>query len=342
MEIIKICDNNKQILCDFISHDLPSSFRYFKKRTIDCIKNHYITIVGVIDNNIMSYAHIDFDDETKKYWFGICVLNDYQHHGYGKQLVKYIIDIFDESEIDNLYLTVDHDNNIARKLYLENGFEIIDDSKTYYIMKLSKYKNVLYLPVSYGEALDKLSILYIKYTNINDERKYYAKCEYDMLYGKLQQYIDKCKFYYDELNKSNLIIWNLQNEFRKINNDTMKYELCDRIMNENNRRFRIKNKINNILNSTLKEQKGYDVTTAVIYFDKYIEDIDKCISIIIDRSLSYDNVKILCNKILYDKLINIISDKIITMEITDLSTHSFLLSKYKYLNCDIYVNNDKL
>ena len=47
--------------------------------------------------------------------------------------------------------------------------------------------NILYLPVSLGEAIDKLSILDIKYEKITDNRRNDVKNEYDLLYDKLKE-----------------------------------------------------------------------------------------------------------------------------------------------------------
>ena len=44
-----------------------------------------------------------------------------------------------------------------------------------------KTNDILYLPVSLGEAIDKLSILHIKYEKIMDNRKNDVKNEYDLL-----------------------------------------------------------------------------------------------------------------------------------------------------------------
>ena len=45
------------------------------------------------------------------------------------------------------------------------------------------------LPVSIGEALDKLSILDIKLEMIKDSRRENVKIEYYLLYNKLEKYI---------------------------------------------------------------------------------------------------------------------------------------------------------
>jgi hypothetical protein len=84
LNILEITENNICLLKDFIyNNKLPNTFRYFNKRTIDVIKNHLITII-LLDNELtLGYAHIDFDDN--KYWFGICILENYQGMGNGKK-----------------------------------------------------------------------------------------------------------------------------------------------------------------------------------------------------------------------------------------------------------------
>jgi len=60
------------------------------------------------------------------------------------------------------------------------------------------------LPVSIGEALDKLSILDIKMARISDyTRKAYVHKEYTALYEILAQYVKKFQFHYKILYQLN-------------------------------------------------------------------------------------------------------------------------------------------
>ena len=113
----------------------------------------------------------------------------------------------------------------------------------------------LILPVSLGEGLDKLSILDIKISKIKDERKENCLKEYNELYEILKQYIDSLSYHYRILKEINLTIWNLQ---ENIHNDTNLTKTYGEVLKENDRRFRMKKKINNIMNSSLKEEKGYN------------------------------------------------------------------------------------
>jgi GNAT superfamily N-acetyltransferase len=130
---IEITEDNIEILDNFIiKNTLPSTFRYFNKRKSDVIKNHIITILLMNDDIIIGYAHIDYEN---KYWFGICVLDDYKNKGYGTQLIKYIFNHEKIKKLNEIYLTVDKINNIAIHLYLKFNFTIIDEKDTLYFMK---------------------------------------------------------------------------------------------------------------------------------------------------------------------------------------------------------------
>jgi hypothetical protein len=74
--------------------------------------------------------------------------------------------------------------------------------------------NIIYLPVSLGEALDKLSILSLKLEKIKDGRIEDVKLEYNLLFDYLKDYIIIYNFLYDELKKINLEIWNYMDLLR--------------------------------------------------------------------------------------------------------------------------------
>ena len=74
--------------------------------------------------------------------------------------------------------------------------------------------NIINLPVSLGEAIDKLTILEIKLENIKDCRKLEVKNEYDILYNQLYNIIEKYKSYYNLMKEINLDIWYLMDKLR--------------------------------------------------------------------------------------------------------------------------------
>jgi ribosomal protein S18 acetylase RimI-like enzyme len=103
----------------------------FIKRDINCVKNHLITVILLYNDITIGYAHIDHED---KYWFGICILNEYQGKGFGKLLMEYLFEHEKIKQISNIYLTVDKINEPAIKLYKKYNFNIIEEHETYYLM----------------------------------------------------------------------------------------------------------------------------------------------------------------------------------------------------------------
>ena len=129
----------------------------------------------------------------------------------------------------------------------------------------TNHDNLLYLPVSLGEAIDKLTILDIKLDKITDDRKRDVKIEYDLLYDKLKEFIIKYENLYDTMKKVNLLIWDMMDILRDETIDEQQYlKICKECTDYNDVRFRIKNKINCVSASLLKEQKSYKINRFLI------------------------------------------------------------------------------
>ena len=69
------------------------------------------------------------------------------------------------------------------------------------------------LPVSLGEALDKLTILEIKLLRISDSRREDCQKEHDVLLMQLKQYKDHFQHYYKLLLNINTTLWDIQDKF---------------------------------------------------------------------------------------------------------------------------------
>ena len=161
---------------------------------------------------------------------------------------------------------------------------------------------IIYLPVSLGEAIDKLTILDIKLDNIKDDRKLDVKIEYDLLFEKLKNFINKYNDLYISMKKVNLIIWKQMDILRDGDTTNETYmKICKECIEMNDVRFRIKNKINLISNSTIKEQKGYKISRIIIKFDLVNSliynknDLDDLLNIFTNaiKYLSYTNDEII-------------------------------------------------
>jgi len=150
---------------------------------------------------------------------------------------------------------------------------------------------MLRLPVSIGEAVDKLTILDIKCKRITDPIKLqHCKVEYQALYDELQAHIVNYPFHYGLLYKINDEIWTIQDDFRK--NPTKEH--CVSILDKNDMRFRLKNILNNLTNSHLREQKGYPKRRALVFHHLGLGDHVCLIGAVRYVALQYDETVIFC------------------------------------------------
>ena len=121
---------------------------------------------------------------------------------------------------------------------------------------------LVYVPVSVGELFDKYTILQIKELKIKDsvklesvikERKY------------LKPFVNNYKLDFDvisELSEVNLLLWNIEDRIREKERrkefDDEFIQLARNVYITNDKRSQIKNKINEILNSSLTDIKSYE------------------------------------------------------------------------------------
>jgi hypothetical protein len=154
------------------------------------------------------------------------------------------------------------------------------------------------LPVSLGEALDKLTILDIKLQKIKDfVKKQDVRKEYDVLMNSLRSHVEAYPYHYRILREVNLAIWEIQDKFH--GKDTPADEgarLCREILLENDRRFRVKAKINALANSVLREQKGYAAKRAFVYTHLGLGDMVWMNGAVRYLATAYDEVHVVCKK----------------------------------------------
>lgn len=122
------------------------------------------------------------------------------------------------------------------------------------------------IPVSVGELIDKVSILNIKRVMISDLTKVnLIKEELVQLMDIARPFLQKKEIdeFHDQLIMVNKNIWNAQNEIRKMENDESFDEnfimLSRSIHKLNDRRFQLKQNINNVANSKIIEVKEYQI-----------------------------------------------------------------------------------
>jgi len=119
--------------------------------------------------------------------------------------------------------------------------------------------------VSPGELLDKISILEIKLEKVKDkDRQKRIKNEYDIL-KKVQnssiEMSDKIKDLYRSVSNVNIKLWDIEDKIRicEQNKDFGKnfIELARGVYFNNDNRAKLKNEINEILKSNIREIKQF-------------------------------------------------------------------------------------
>ena len=129
MEFVKIKSDNLKYLKDFVEviGSSSHSFRYYNSRNFLAIEDHIITLL-LYDNEFVGYGHLDKEDD--KVWLGICVKEGCFGKGYGKKIMKKLIDSYG----GDIVLAVDSENFGAIKLYKLFDFtEINKDDKMIYM-----------------------------------------------------------------------------------------------------------------------------------------------------------------------------------------------------------------
>jgi hypothetical protein len=146
------------------------------------------------------------------------------------------------------------------------------------------------IEISDGEVLDKLSILEIKEIHIVDNKRLDEIKKEIMSLSEINNIKEKYNIYYKLLYTINCFIWNITNEIKEqieLNEDYAKKSFL--IFELNQQRFRIKNIINILSNSNIKEQKSYSRNNVIFNVSSNItikELIINCMYLV----LNYDNV----------------------------------------------------
>ena len=120
------------------------------------------------------------------------------------------------------------------------------------------------VPVSVGELIDKLSILQVKKKNVsNPEKLAYINKEFELLYNLSAEYLNDMEIenLYHELVSTNSKLWDIEDKLRVLEQSS-KFEgefidLARKVYFTNDRRFELKNEINSLTSSEIREIKEY-------------------------------------------------------------------------------------
>lgn len=194
--------------------------------------------------------------------------------------------------------------------------------------------------VSVGELLDKYSILDIKLEMIQDEKKRIEIVkELAALETQAKEYIDTyVSSEYMMLKYINKMIWILnENACNQLSFDGML------IMQWNNARFRVKNEINILCNSVLKEVKSYNNSVIKLNF-AYVPTLKDAMVSIIWNLMFYDSLDIVLPNNLTPSIKNILeytSDR--RIKISDKVTEEYKIYNISLIPTEfrnIFINHD--
>ena len=123
---------------------------------------------------------------------------------------------------------------------------------------------MIYVPVSVGELIDKLSILHVKKIKISNEEKLtLVNKEFELLYNLSSVHLDSSEIesLYHQLCDINEKLWDVEDKLRVLETekrfDGEFVELARKVYFTNDERFRLKNEINLITDSEIREVKEY-------------------------------------------------------------------------------------
>ena len=221
--------------------------------------------------------------------------------------VKVDDSIFKDSyygQLKNLYITIEDKITNEKHKFVCFQNELLYFNKIYdFLNSIKSNKN--YIETSFGEIVDKYSILELKIKYITDPNKILdIKNEIEILKPFTNK---KNKYFYKLLLHINELIW-LDTEIiknlslnREDNHALLLFaETSNRIFENNQKRFRLKKYFNELNNSNIKEHKSYKNDICYIEIDEK-EEIYNKIPEINSICISHDTIHI-DNK--YEHIIN--------------------------------------
>ncbi len=97
----------------------------------DCIRIGYNSWVYTEQGQLLSYGLVAVAVE-EAHILNLCVLPDAQGQGHGKRMLYKLIAVAEERQARSIFLEVRKSNEIAKKLYQQEGFNRIGLRKGYY------------------------------------------------------------------------------------------------------------------------------------------------------------------------------------------------------------------
>jgi hypothetical protein len=120
------------------------------------------------------------------------------------------------------------------------------------------------IPVSVGEMIDKLSILQVKKIKVtNEEKLEFINKEFDLLYNFSSEFFKnlEIELIYEKLILVNTNLWDIEDQLRVLEKekkfDSEFIAFARKVYFTNDERFSLKNQINLLTSSEIREVKDY-------------------------------------------------------------------------------------
>lgn len=128
-------------------HEVPWTEDTFQT----CFQSAFIGWVIEIDKRIIGFLILSLRPEDC-HVLNICIAHEYQHKGYGKQLLEQALKYAKEKGAGIAYLEVRRSNSTAISLYRKLKFHLIGERKAYY-PTLSGHEDALIFAKSLHEEV---------------------------------------------------------------------------------------------------------------------------------------------------------------------------------------------
>lgn len=97
----------------------------------DCLRVGYYCAVGEVGEQVVSHAVMS-DAVGEAHVLNLCVHPSWQGNGFGRSLLKHLMEEARERNATNMFLEVRASNTAAQSLYLAMGFNEIAQRRDYY------------------------------------------------------------------------------------------------------------------------------------------------------------------------------------------------------------------
>ncbi|MDA9026949.1 GNAT family N-acetyltransferase [Flavobacteriaceae bacterium] len=127
-------DKQSVLFLDFLENELKANtdFTYFLKRSPSALDNHLITILLIINSEVIGYGHIDKEELN---WLGIFISQKHRGKALGSVLLNELLIRSKEINLEIISLSVYKTNKGAYNLYSKKGFKVFKENNMSFFMQ---------------------------------------------------------------------------------------------------------------------------------------------------------------------------------------------------------------